>query len=186
MVSSPQVAIATNIITIRSNKLRKSSQSLPTRIKKHAVVASRSVYPARREPQRPGTRRRRPRAEGHPQPDENQISTEDVERVARIQKTDEPPRWCRDPNEGRVACCLGRGGTAGRSLLYGKLLRIARSIQCAPPRRENRPEMKRRSVTCRRASLCAGDGDRFASETGLEPGSVPSPIIDIYDNCRKR
>ena len=47
MASSPLVAIARNIITINSSKLRKSSQSLPTRIKKQAVVARSSVYPAR-------------------------------------------------------------------------------------------------------------------------------------------
>ena len=43
IVSSPLVAIARNIITIKSNKLRRSSQSFPTRIKKQAVVARSSV-----------------------------------------------------------------------------------------------------------------------------------------------
>ena len=47
MVSSPQSAIARNIITTRMSKLRRSSHSLPTRIKKQAVVAIKSVYPAR-------------------------------------------------------------------------------------------------------------------------------------------
>jgi len=37
------MAIARNIITIKSSKLRRSSHSFPTRIRKQAVVARSSV-----------------------------------------------------------------------------------------------------------------------------------------------
>ena len=126
------------------------------------------MYPARQNQSAQVARGRPTRAERHSQAYEHQVGTQDVERVARVQEANKPPRRARKKNKGRFGRGLsGRGlRRTAPSSLRG-LRRIARSIQCAPPRREDRQGDEAVSIEFRWPGAELGD-DRPADEKGPE------------------